>query len=740
MIFKKLEEINEEINIKTKELVELIKQYTPYDIICNIFSFIRDMQSLLNDNNQLSEHDKMEAQFCIEFIYGLITCIDKKSFQNNCFKEEIIYEIINKCGELFKLKEQAMTSIMMNKEIDNDNQKYIFDDLIRLDITGKRYDIFEKNHHKKTLKTVFKYIEEKYSVNEQCLLEGIEHLKTDAIFGLNNAIEKIENIMNNNSIEDINSVSDELKKETLDAINEMFGLENFDVYKITNWPIKFIDIFSTGIGKETINIESLDFLKIIKIQNIINLKPIIKINDKYYCIRLPRLLDNFDKILLKKLYIDYGKDKQKVIKAFSQNIENYTKEIFFKIFGNNAQYYQNNFYKKNGNTIENDLIIELDNYLFIIEIKSGNFTPDLAYENVDSHIETLNNLVSKAGTQISKLENELLEKGRIIIYDSNKKHREIKKILDKNKYKKIFKFAITFEGFNEIAARAEKVGIINLNKNIIVCSIDDLEVYGDYFSNQPVNFINYITNRTLATENKLINLNDEFDHLGLYIEYSCYSIFVDELAKDYKNVGMIWFDDFRKPIDNYYNGKYYNNEVEKPKIKYPTHISNIIDYLNVHNINHNTIVGNILISYNVETQNNFEFYIKKMINFSKETGKNKYFAAIIDNYLFIISCSINTLNNEQQLVRDCYANLKISDVDEAYVAFIIYDKNENILNIKIIHLTKNDYQYHNDSEIEIISNHLKSKRKSLETSKRKIGRNEPCPCGSGKKYKKCCGK
>ena len=22
---------------------------------------------------------------------------------------------------------------------------------------------------------------------------------------------------------------------------------------------------------------------------------------------------------------------------------------------------------------------------------------------------------------------------------------------------------------------------------------------------------------------------------------------------------------------------------------------------------------------------------------------------------------------------------------------------------------------------------------------RKIGRNEPCPCGSGKKYKKCCG-
>jgi len=30
--------------------------------------------------------------------------------------------------------------------------------------------------------------------------------------------------------------------------------------------------------------------------------------------------------------------------------------------------------------------------------------------------------------------------------------------------------------------------------------------------------------------------------------------------------------------------------------------------------------------------------------------------------------------------------------------------------------------------------------KEIHPPKRKIGRNEPCPCGSGKKYKKCCGK
>jgi preprotein translocase subunit SecA len=37
-----------------------------------------------------------------------------------------------------------------------------------------------------------------------------------------------------------------------------------------------------------------------------------------------------------------------------------------------------------------------------------------------------------------------------------------------------------------------------------------------------------------------------------------------------------------------------------------------------------------------------------------------------------------------------------------------------------------------------------SKTNSFSTSNhrdlKKIGRNDPCPCGSGKKYKKCCGK
>ena len=39
------------------------------------------------------------------------------------------------------------------------------------------------------------------------------------------------------------------------------------------------------------------------------------------------------------------------------------------------------------------------------------------------------------------------------------------------------------------------------------------------------------------------------------------------------------------------------------------------------------------------------------------------------------------------------------------------------------------------TDLEILLNPIKT-----EIADKKVGRNEPCPCGSGKKYKKCCGK
>lgn len=35
---------------------------------------------------------------------------------------------------------------------------------------------------------------------------------------------------------------------------------------------------------------------------------------------------------------------------------------------------------------------------------------------------------------------------------------------------------------------------------------------------------------------------------------------------------------------------------------------------------------------------------------------------------------------------------------------------------------------------------MEYKQEPYRRTEPKVGRNDPCPCGSGKKYKKCCGK
>lgn len=40
----------------------------------------------------------------------------------------------------------------------------------------------------------------------------------------------------------------------------------------------------------------------------------------------------------------------------------------------------------------------------------------------------------------------------------------------------------------------------------------------------------------------------------------------------------------------------------------------------------------------------------------------------------------------------------------------------------------------NIADLELLLNPVKTR-----IAEKKVGRNEPCPCGSGKKYKKCCG-
>ncbi len=78
------------------------------------------------------------------------------------------------------------------------------------------------------------------------------------------------------------------------------------------------------------------------------------------------------------------------------------------------------------------------------------------------------------------------------------------------------------------------------------------------------------------------------------------------------------------------------------------------------------------------------------------------------------------------------------DMFDAMIAAIRDDTVKLLLTLKIRvneeikreQVAKPTQEVHGDQEVKVKKQPIK---------KEKIGRNDPCPCGSGKKYKKCCG-
>ncbi len=88
-------------------------------------------------------------------------------------------------------------------------------------------------------------------------------------------------------------------------------------------------------------------------------------------------------------------------------------------------------------------------------------------------------------------------------------------------------------------------------------------------------------------------------------------------------------------------------------------------------------------------------------------------------------------------------SIEVDDLAEDSEINITIDFEKLLFNM---HAAKADWLYEMDEWAEIFDEAKRKEiRKSYMKSKTvvkppKVGRNEPCPCGSGKKYKKCCGK
>lgn len=637
--FETKNEVQSQFKSKIIEILDYIKDFSSYDIF-SYFYF--DYKVSFGQKEETRDSRWLKSQK-IMYLQILFSCINDKK----CKNKKIENKDFNKIDRL--IKELDIITVKYNfikntdRELTHEEEYMIHSDAFS-GCNGKRYDVFEVQHHKDLLQSWSKEFKETYNFTLKELYNGITNLKNSFYFEFEDCINNLRDLIKKEKIEinedgalNIPKCFDKKKNKKLDEYcNKVYTIELANIQKNTKWTIEFLNKFIIEKRQYENFMQNITIENWNRLVNRIKYKPIIKIDDNYYLLLQQSFYDNLDRIVIQGICENLNKKQEETLRhKYTSNIEIIVAKYFQNILNIN-QINIKNYYDFNKKILENDILIEYDNNIFIIEVKAGTFTPELATDDIESHKNSLHDLIKVANEQQDSFEKCLIQKKKVIIYDgNNKKTRKKKTEIKINEDTNIFKIIITAEAFNDIEARIDKVKMLSLSPNTLVFCLDDLRVYSEYFKQHPCYFIQYLLQRRKAVGNKNIDLVDELYHLGMWIEYNYYNEHINQRIEEFsdeqkikgeiKNV-LLCGEDWMIDLDAYYNNLWFKkSNVEKPFRKNPLEIEKIIGFCEKNNKSKNySYFTTSLLNLNQDILEQIERIIIQSREFYNKNNRPKY--------------------------------------------------------------------------------------------------------------------
>ena len=519
----------------------------------------------------------------------------------------------------------------------------------------------------------------------------------------------------------------------------MFGTKLHDILEVTGWDERFITELSYGINEEITFFSGEKFSGWPVIDLPIQKRPFIKLEGKYYCFDYYAFMDNFYRVIQKtimRLEPQYDWSKRQQLAS-----EKMTEDVFIELLPG-CYTYSENYYPYNGSIkqpAENDLIVLYFNTLIIVEVKAGSFVYTPPLTDYEAHITSYKALIEKADWQCKRMYDYLISTENPSIYD---KEHKVKVQLDMSKITDIYMMSVTIDNINDFAARAEKLNFLQLKCNAISISIDDLMVYRDYF-NSSLMFLHFLKQRRLATLDDKIALNDELDHLGMYISHNCYSFQTREIPK---NTKMQWVG-YREELDKYFSSLYHPQlSYPKPLQNIPSLFMDIIVYLVNSDLENKVEVSNYLLDFCFDAKSDL---CEKVQDLLERQFKNKKPIAIhtagtgssLSYTCFVNQPELLSYSKDEKR-KYVLASVIKNQENERILLDLYFDKNNKFLEIIFRRFTYKDINKEEKDELFLLGEEIAKRRlvKYKSSNPGKIGRNQFCPCGSGKKFKRCCGR
>lgn len=629
------------------------------------------------------------------------------------------------------------------------------------EIRGKRYKSLEIPYHDLLLSAQDELIKCVLGIGADKIVLGLERIMQSLIFGPGDAIEAVGRDMDRYAKNE-GQLSDKERNYCSANMDKLLGLGLNDVGKITGWPIELLDELSLGIGDNNWNKSSREFAENPNPLGVLPVfyKPFLKIEDRYYCLSEIDLLDYFYRALYRALRNLSNKKEliyrgKRLTDSFFVNLwkENQTKasecgvsNLFGKLLPG-CEIHQNCFLPKEGkklkpsNLRESDLVIKFDDVVIVVEVKGGAYVLSDPVMDASAHGKSLNKVIGEGRSQAySTVQYINSSAGGVATFYDKDCSRVFGLSIDS--VRECYGISVSVDELTELAARADKIESLNSYPGIISISLSDLMTYCEYFDN-PFIFLHYLEQRSKATQCPLIAFNDELDHLGAYIKYGRYVDFAHSFGGEF---GRVEFDGLRNDLDDWFEGAYLGAEgLSKPVQDMPKALEDILRAISDCSSDSGRSEA---ASFFLNLDRGQRGYIAERLErfWISGSGQNIGLNLLSD---FETCSPISIYRAAPGLSWDknvCLDKVKALMLDEGekrrVVLFLQYGSHDEPPVCETVVVSSSDFDGDTIARLDPLRGKSKAVRATnfRETLGRKIGRNEPCPCGSGKKFKKCCGR
>jgi preprotein translocase subunit SecA len=532
---------------------------------------------------------------------------------------------------------------------------------------------------------------------------------------------------------------DSLAAERNKVMNDLFGLGLYDVAANTDLPAMLIDELSWSPGEETEFISPGAFagwpLRVWPTMK----RPFIRLNGRACCFDVVSLFDNAYRVLqrvvfrLDPAYRIAWNDRQK---AVSEELPfKYLRRLLPGAVRYGPVYYRWKAGQGPAQWHEADGLIVFEDHLLVIEVKAGAFTYTSPATDLPAHVQSLRNLVQGPASQGSRFVDYLESADEVAISDDA--HNEIAK-LRRSDFRHVTICAVTVDAFSDLAARAQHLKPVGIDvgmRPVWVVSIDDLRAYADLFSN-PLIFLHFLEQRMAAAQSKIVNLHDEMDHFGLYVAQNNYAQFAEELTG--KRVHRLSLDGFGDKVDEHFASVLRGEAGAPPSQSMPARIAEIVNVLQWAGTHGASELASCVLDWGGELRDQVAAGIEEQLNGNKRLGRARPLSIYGEVPITVQVWSPDAPKQAGEGLDHTRAVMAMHDEQERRLIELEYGAAGELLSARSEKVRLDDVPPAALARARVGAENIRRRRLVQARASGKIGRNEACPCGSGRKYKHCC--